>query len=170
VFTARYALSPYIKQIRFFFKGLNIIQINCKLQIVGLSPYRPGFSSWSVSVRFVVDKRTPGQVFLPARWFSPVSIIPPQLHACLHLNTTVMRTSGRSLVTFKQSNALSVIGEQRTEQYCHIYVPKLKGILIILLKFFSMAYSCMQFANNITKTKLTKSITGRIRLDIFSCK
>jgi hypothetical protein len=25
VFTARYALSPYIKQIRFVFKGLNIV-------------------------------------------------------------------------------------------------------------------------------------------------
>jgi hypothetical protein len=27
VFTARYALSPYIKQIRFVFKGLNITQL-----------------------------------------------------------------------------------------------------------------------------------------------
>jgi hypothetical protein len=27
VFTARYALSPYIKQIRFVFKGLNIVHV-----------------------------------------------------------------------------------------------------------------------------------------------
>jgi hypothetical protein len=27
VFTARYALSPYIKQIRFVFKGLNVVEM-----------------------------------------------------------------------------------------------------------------------------------------------
>jgi hypothetical protein len=29
VFTARYALSPYIKQIRFVFKGLMVIDCQC---------------------------------------------------------------------------------------------------------------------------------------------
>jgi hypothetical protein len=47
----------------------------------------------------------------PSTSVSPVSIIPPMLHAHLHLSTTLIRrTSGRSLCTSKYSNALSDIG------------------------------------------------------------
>jgi hypothetical protein len=34
VFTARYALSPYIKQIRFVFKGLNILTVTTLITVV----------------------------------------------------------------------------------------------------------------------------------------
>jgi hypothetical protein len=33
VFTARYALRPYIKQIRFVFKGLKCLQVNHKRKV-----------------------------------------------------------------------------------------------------------------------------------------
>jgi hypothetical protein len=38
VFTARYALSPYIKQIRFVFKGLNLLYNSTVLLATGNKP------------------------------------------------------------------------------------------------------------------------------------
>ena len=53
--------------------------------------------------------------------FSPVSIIPPMLHTCLHLNTVLTRRTRRqSLGTYKWSSVLSVVGEHWTENYFHI--------------------------------------------------
>jgi len=55
------------------------------------------------------DKVVLGQVPLSVRWFSPVSTVTPMLHTHLHLNTILIgRTSGRSLGTFQQSNALYI--------------------------------------------------------------
>jgi hypothetical protein len=55
---------------------------------------------YSVHMRFVVDAVTLGQVIL----FSPVSIIPPLLHAHLYRHVALMRrTNGRSLGTFQKA-------------------------------------------------------------------
>jgi len=71
-----------------------------------LSPGRPALGCGPARVRFVVDKVTLTG-FPPCTSVSPFSIIPPVLHNNLHLNTALTRRSGRSLGTFKQSNALS---------------------------------------------------------------
>jgi hypothetical protein len=47
---------------------------------VSILSKRPLFGPRSVHGSFVVDRVTPGQVFLPVLQFSPVSIIPPTLH------------------------------------------------------------------------------------------
>jgi hypothetical protein len=60
-------------------------------------------------VGFVVDIVALGQVFLTIRQFSPIDIIPPMLHTCVHYNNTFIgRTSGRSLgrPTFKKHHAV----------------------------------------------------------------
>jgi hypothetical protein len=52
-----------------------------------------------------------GQIFLPVLLIPSVSVTPPMLRNCLHLNTVITRrTSGRSLDTFKQNSGLSDIG------------------------------------------------------------
>jgi hypothetical protein len=50
VFTARYALSPYVKQIRFVFKGLMVVVVVVVVVVVsqkhrGLRPLTPGACS-----------------------------------------------------------------------------------------------------------------------------
>jgi len=63
----------------------------------------PGFDLRLVHVRFVVHTVALGQVSLPVLHFSPVSIIPPVLHASLHVHVALTgRTNGRSLGTFKK--------------------------------------------------------------------
>jgi len=54
------------------------------------------------------------QVLLPLLRISPVSVIPPVLHAHLHLSR---RTSGRRQETFKQIHAFSDMGEKWTEKH-----------------------------------------------------
>ena len=49
-------------------------------QEAGRQPRRPGFDPRPFQARFVVNKVALGQVFLPALWFPPVSIIPLMLH------------------------------------------------------------------------------------------
>jgi hypothetical protein len=48
--------------------------------VAGVSPRRPGFTSWSVHVGFVVDKVAPSRVLR----FSPVNIIPPWLSTLIY--------------------------------------------------------------------------------------
>jgi len=125
-------------------KALNIglLSIHCFLpysamtQVVShrLSPWRSGFDPGSVRVRFVVDKVALRQVVLRVLRFSPV-IIPPVFHTH-HLNVTLnrrtidvtlnRRTTGRCLGTFKQSRAVSDIGEHWTEKYFQIISSNLQ--------------------------------------------
>jgi hypothetical protein len=64
----------------------------------GLLPQRPGFCTWSVYMRFVVDRVALDKVFLRVRWFSSVSIIPSMLRTHLHLHGSLTkRTNERSL-------------------------------------------------------------------------
>ena len=110
-------------------KALNIglMSIHCFLpysamtQVVShrLSPWRPGFDPGPVRLRLMVDKVALGQVVPRVLRFSPV-IIPPVFHTH-HLNVTLnRRTIGRSLGTFKQSRAVSDIGEYWPEKYFQI--------------------------------------------------
>ena len=71
----------------------------------GVSPRRPGLDPGPVHVKFVAAKA--GQVAPRVLRLSPVRIIPPPMpHTHLHLSTSLItRTRGRSLGTFKQSNA-----------------------------------------------------------------
>ena len=48
--------------------------------VVGLWPWRTGFSPKPIHVGFVVNTVVLGQVFLPVPQRSPVSVIPPTLH------------------------------------------------------------------------------------------
>jgi hypothetical protein len=58
----------------------------------------------------VVDTVALVVVLIQMLRFSPVSNIPPLLHTNLHLYIAfIRRTSGRSLLTFQQSDALSAI-------------------------------------------------------------
>ena len=71
--------------------------------VAGFSKLYPGFDLRLVHVRFVVHTVALGQVSLPVLHLSPVSIIPPILHASLHVHVALTgRTSGRSLGTFKK--------------------------------------------------------------------
>jgi hypothetical protein len=66
------------------------------------------FDPGLIHVGFVVDRVALGQDFIRVFLFYPDSIIAPMLPSHLHVNTAlVRRTSGRSLGTLKQSNALS---------------------------------------------------------------
>ena len=62
-------------------------------------------------VAFVMDKVALGSLFVLVLWFSPFNIT-PMFHT--HLNL-IGGTSGRSLRTHKESNALSDINEQCKE-------------------------------------------------------
>jgi hypothetical protein len=76
-----------------------------------LSPRRSEFDSSPDYAEFMVDK-TMGQVSLRVLRLPPVTTIPPMLHIHLHLNTIlIIRTSGRNVVTIKQSNFLPDIGK-----------------------------------------------------------
>jgi hypothetical protein len=77
VFTARYALSPYIKQIRFVFKGLN----------------------WSCAVRpFIVTtvlfQRTTGWATLSILTSHVLLLLLVQLSLCLSMHLTMKRNGG----------------------------------------------------------------------------
>jgi hypothetical protein len=90
-----------------------------------LSPWRPGFDPGPVRARFMVDKMALGQVVLRVLRFSPV-IIPPIFYTH-HLNVTLnRRTNGRNLGTFKQSRAVSDIGEHWIEKYFQIISSNLQ--------------------------------------------
>ena len=103
-------------------------RVKTLLQLLTLSPGRPRFGHSWVCMEFVVDKVALRQVVLRVLRFSPV-IIPPVFHTH-HLNVTLnrrtidvtlnRRTTGRCLGTFKQSRAVSDIGEHWTEQYFQI--------------------------------------------------
>ena len=68
---------------------------------VGLSHLESGFDPSSVHVRFEVDKVSFKQVSLRVLRFSPASVIPPVLHASIHLYIFLnSRTNGGSLGTF----------------------------------------------------------------------
>jgi hypothetical protein len=68
-------------------------------------------------VRFVSDKEVLRQVSLPVLRVYTVSIVPALFNTYLHLNTTVTRrTSGRSLRTSKQGEAVRMSEEQGLEK------------------------------------------------------
>jgi hypothetical protein len=104
------AISPQRSK-RFVFIMQNVFSVRCELNLCALCrhdmarqsvagrwQWRPGFSLWSFSVRFTVNKVALWQVFLRVLRFSPARISPPMLHTHLHLNTTfIRRLSGRSL-------------------------------------------------------------------------
>ena len=62
-----------------------------------LSLRMSGLDPRSVHVRFVVHTVALGQVFVPALRFYLVNIFPQMLHVHIHVNTSLIRTSGRSL-------------------------------------------------------------------------
>jgi len=68
---------------------------------------------------------TMGQVSYRVLQFFTVSIIPPMLHThSSYLNIILFRmTNKRGMGIFKQSNALTVIGEQWTAKYFNISHP-----------------------------------------------
>jgi hypothetical protein len=115
VFTARYALSPYIKHIRFVFKGLNgqlpryVKSLPC--QVCTPKPYMSTvheYMSEPTDLKTLNSYRLNNviveHVFLPVLRFSPVTIIPPMLHTHLHLRVTLTRKTNRqSLGTFQQA-------------------------------------------------------------------
>lgn len=71
-------------------------------------------------VRYVVEKLALGQGFIQVLRFAPSSITPRMLQTHFHRNTSpVRRTSGRGLGAFKQSNALSNIGEYLIQKHFH---------------------------------------------------
>jgi hypothetical protein len=99
--------------------------------VAGLSQRRTRFGPRSVCVTFVVDRVALGQVFIPVLRFSPVSIIPSMLHTQLHLHVALTRrTNRRSLGTFRNSSALSAVGERWIEKYSK---AEFKGLNIIHL-------------------------------------
>lgn len=64
--------------------------------------------------------------------FFPVSIIPPLLYIYLSLHATlIIRTSGRSAGTFKQSNPLSDIKTHWPDEYFH---SVLEGLIICFVR------------------------------------
>jgi hypothetical protein len=80
----------------------------------GLSQRKTGFDPRPVHVRFVVNKVTLKEDFLPVLLFAPVSIILPMLHTQLHVKYLfIIRTSGRNLGTVKHNNILSNIWSTR---------------------------------------------------------
>lgn len=82
-----------------------------RLSVAVLSSRRPEFESSPDYAEFMVDK-TMGQVSLRGLRLPPVTTIPPMLHIHFHLNTIlIIRTSGRNVVTNKQSNFLPDIGK-----------------------------------------------------------
>ena len=65
-----------------------------------------------------MDKVTLSQAFLQVPIICPFSAIPPVLRTYLRLVTAaILRTRGRSLETFKQSNNLSDIRHKSTDKY-----------------------------------------------------
>jgi hypothetical protein len=59
----------------------------------------------------MVDIVAVGQVLLPVLQFFPVSIIPPMLHAHVHLRVSLARrTNGRSLGTFQEGMLFHISG------------------------------------------------------------
>jgi hypothetical protein len=59
----------------------------------------------------MVDKVAVGQVLLPVLQFCLVSIIPPMLHAHVHLHVSLgRRTNGRSLGTFQEGILFQISG------------------------------------------------------------
>jgi hypothetical protein len=84
-------------------------------QATGSRPLTAEVQVRSQPVLFKLNLLVAEQVLLRVLPFCPVSIIPPIPHTHRHLATTlVRRTSGRSLGTLKQSNALSDIWEHWT--------------------------------------------------------
>ena len=75
----------------------------------------PDSNSTSAHARFVVDNVALREISLRVLPFSFVNTIPPMLHTYLYPNNT-LRTSGRSLGTLKQGNALSDTTEHYTKK------------------------------------------------------
>ena len=67
----------------------------------GLSSQRFGFDFGAVHESFMVDTSALGQGFVLVRLLSPVSIIPPLLHADLLNTSPTGRTKGGKLATCK---------------------------------------------------------------------
>lgn len=73
-------------------------------------------------VRVVTDTVPLGQIFLPVRLIPSVSVTLPMLRNYLHLNTALIRrTSGQSLGSISEGNAVRHFGEQMAESYFHIF-------------------------------------------------
>ena len=78
------------------------------------------FDPRSDYVRFVGDKMTLRQVFLPVLRFSLVHITPLMPHTDLHLRAAVTRRTKRAKPgNLQKSNALSEIREQWIAKYFH---------------------------------------------------
>jgi hypothetical protein len=87
----------YVTEIKVGIFGLSWL----RRLVAGLSPWRPGFVSKSVHVRFVADKVAVGQVYLLVFLYFLVSNIPPMLHTLLFLHVALTRrTNARNLGTF----------------------------------------------------------------------
>jgi hypothetical protein len=104
---------------------------------------RSGFSPGTVSVRTVVDKVA---VFLQVLIVSHISFIPPLLYAYLRLDTaTNRRTSGRSLLTFKQSKTYLLT------PWCRVLLAKLTGLQLV--KKFSAFHGIRRFITALTSVR-----------------
>jgi hypothetical protein len=65
----------------------------------------------------VVDEVALERVYLPVLRFSLVSITPPILYIHLHLNTTIIRTSGRSLGNFTRIRKGEIVSVHAMKAY-----------------------------------------------------
>jgi hypothetical protein len=87
-------------------------------------------------VWFVMDKATLTYVFLRVFHSPTVSIIPPMLHTRIYLRVSVIRrTNGRSLGTWKQTNAVSKNWDQWAEEYNHTFLQA-RGLHLLFLLCF----------------------------------
>jgi hypothetical protein len=68
----------------------------------------------------MVENVVLGHVFRQVFLFPPVGIIPPSLSTHFHLPIALIRTNGRCLGTFRESNAVLNIGLQQTDNYFHL--------------------------------------------------
>jgi hypothetical protein len=76
-----------------------------------------------------------GQVLPPLFRFSPLRIIPPMLHIHFLVSTPLIRTSGRRLRTFEESNALSDIQEHWIQKCFHLVLLGFRAsVCVNLLK------------------------------------
>ena len=81
-----------LKQAAALQKLVNMLILYCKCAVIGLSPWRLGFSPKRIHVKFLVDEMALRWVLLGVLPFSAVSIVPPVFH--VHSTVTVAMTLG----------------------------------------------------------------------------
>ena len=98
--------------------------------------------------------------FSPSPALSPVSVLPPMIHIHLHIDaTTIIRTSGRNLGTFKQSNALlDIVRVESRTSTCTMSI--LRGL--ICGEHHQMPHGWIQDVHNYTASSSDQHLTLRL--------